>query len=51
MFARDAFVPITVRLPLSAIRGRTKHIAFAGQDKIGMDGELEIDQACLEQID
>jgi hypothetical protein len=51
VFARDPFVPIPVRLPFSAIGGRPKHVAFAGEDKIGVNREFEIGQARLEQID
>src|SRR5947209_971705 len=50
MFARDAFVPVPERLPFSAIGGRTENIALACQDEIGMDRELEVRQAGVEEI-
>ena len=48
---RDSFVPVSKRLPFSPIRRRAKHVALARQNKIGVDRELQIDEARLKQID
>ena len=51
VIARDPLVPVSVRLPFSAVGGGPKDVALARQDEIGMDRELEIGQARFEQID
>src|ERR1043166_5558672 len=51
MIAGDPLIPIAIRLPFSsAVRRRTKDVAFARQDEIGVDRKIEIGQARFEQF-
>src|SRR4030095_323512 len=44
-------VPFAARRAFCAVRAWLKHVAFARQNKIGADRDLEIGQAGLQQID
>jgi hypothetical protein len=50
MFAGHPFIPVAKGLPTIAVCRRPKDVAFAGQDKVRMDRELEVGQAGLEQV-